>query len=54
MAAVKRMIAIAKERGLDAIAKMLESAYVDYCNFSVTTLEELKEIQEEKKKGERS
>ena len=46
MAAVKRMVAIAKERGLDAIAKMLESAYVDDCNSSVTTLEELKEIKE--------
>ena len=46
MAAVKRMIAIAKERGLDTIAKMLESAYVDDCNCSVTTLEELKEIKE--------
>ena len=46
MAAAKRMVAIAKEQGLDAIAKMLESAYVDDCNCSVTTLEELKEIKE--------
>ena len=46
MAAVKRMIAIARERGLHAIAKMLESAYVDDCNYSVTTIEELKEIRE--------
>ena len=37
MAAIKRMITIAKEQGLDAIAKMLESAYVDDCNCSVTT-----------------
>ena len=46
MAAVKKMVAFAKERGLYAIAKMLESAYVDDCNSSVTTLEELKEIKE--------
>ena len=47
MAAVKKMVAFAKERGLNAIAKVLESAYVDDCNSSVTTLEELKEIKEE-------
>ena len=44
MAAVKKMVAFAKERGLNAIAKVLESAYVDDCNSSVTTLEELEEI----------
>ena len=46
MAAVKKMVMFAKERGLYAIAKVLESAYVDDCNSSVTTLEELKEIKE--------
>ena len=46
MAAVEKMVTFAKERGLHAIAKMLESAYVDDCNSSVTTLEELKEIKE--------
>ena len=46
MAAVKRMIAIARQRGLHAIAKMLESAYADDCNCLVTTVEELKEIRE--------
>ena len=35
MAAVKKMVAFAKERGLYAIAKVLESAYVDDCNSSV-------------------
>ena len=44
MAAVKKMVAFAKERGLRAVAKVLESAYVDDCNSSVTTLEELEEI----------
>ena len=47
MAAVKKMVSFAKERGLFAISKVLESAYVDDCNSSVTTLEELKEIKEE-------
>ena len=44
MAAVKKMVAFAKERGLNTIAKGPESAYVDDCNSSVTTLEELEEV----------
>ena len=47
MAAVKKMVAFARERGLNTIAKVLESAYVDDCNSSVTTLEELEEIKQE-------
>ena len=46
MAAVKKMVEFTKERGLYAITKMPESAYVDDCNSSVTSLEELKEIKE--------
>ena len=46
MAAVKRMIAIATQRELHTIAKVLESAYVDDCNCSVATVQELKEIKE--------
>ena len=44
MAAVKKMIEFAKDKGLLNIARVLESAYVDDCNSSVSTLEELKEI----------
>ena len=46
MAAVKKMVAIAKERGLHAIAKMLESAYVDDCNSSFGNHDELDEIKQ--------
>ena len=46
MAAIKKMIAFAKERGLHAIAKVLDSAYVDDCNSFVKTTEELTEIKE--------
>ena len=41
MATVKKMIEFAKEKGLVNIAKVLESAYVDDCNSSVSTMEEL-------------
>ena len=47
MAAVKKMVAFAREKGLNTIAKVLESAYVDDCNSSVTTLEELEEVKQE-------
>ena len=46
MAAVKKLITFAKEKGLKNIAKVLESAYVDDCNSSVATLEELEEIKQ--------
>ena len=46
MAAVKKLITLAKEKGLKNIAKVLESAYVDDCNSSVGTLEELEEIRQ--------
>ena len=46
MAAVKKLIEFAREKGLKNIAKVLESAYVDDCNSSVATLEELDEIKE--------
>ena len=46
MAAVKKMIEFAKEKGLHNIARVLESAYVDDCNSSVSTLEELEEIKQ--------
>ena len=45
--AVKKMVEFAREKGLHTIAKVLESAYVDDCNSSVSTLEELKEIKQE-------
>ena len=44
MAAVKKLIEFAKEKGLYNIAKVLESAYVDDCNSSVSTLKDLEEI----------
>ena len=47
MAAVKKMVAFARERGLNTIAKVLKKAYVDDCNSSVTTLEELEEVKQE-------
>ena len=46
MTEVNRMVCIARQRGHRAIAKMLESAYRDDCNYSVTAVEELKEIKE--------
>ena len=44
MAAVKKLIEFAREKGLENIAKVLESAYVDDCNSSVATQEELNEV----------
>ena len=46
MAAVKKLIEFAKEKGLESIARVLESAYVDDCNSSVATQEELDEIKQ--------
>ena len=46
MATVKKMIEFAKDKGLLNIARVLESAYVDNCNSSVSTLEELEEIKQ--------
>ena len=46
MAAVKKLIEFAREKGLENIAKVLESAYVDDCNSSVATQEELDEIKQ--------
>ena len=40
------MIEFAKEKGLNNIAKVLESAYVDDCNSSVPILEDLEEIKQ--------
>merc|ERR1711873_385666 len=47
MAAVKKLIEFAREMGLENVAKVLESAYVDDCNSSVATEEELEEIKKE-------
>ena len=47
MEAVKKMVAFAREKGLNIIAKVLESAYVDDCNSSVATPEELEEVKQE-------
>ena len=44
MAAVKKLIEFAREMGLENVAKVLESAYVDDCNSSVATEKELEEI----------
>ena len=44
MAAVKQLIAMAKEKGFFKIAQVLESAYVDDCNSSVASIEDLEEI----------
>ena len=46
MAAVKKLIEFAREKGLENIAKVLESVYVDDCNSSVATQEELDEIKQ--------
>ena len=44
MAAIKQIIAFARAQGLEAIARALESAYVDDCNCSVSTKEEVEKI----------
>ena len=44
---VNRIVAVAIQRGQHAIAKMLENAYRDDCNYPVTTEEELREFKEE-------
>ena len=44
MAAVKKLITMAKEEGLFKIAQVLESAYVDDCNSSMACIEELEEV----------
>ena len=46
MAAVKKLIEFAREKGLENISKVLEIAYVNDCNSSVATQEELDEIKE--------
>ena len=40
------MVAVATEKGQHAIARMLENVYIDDCNYSTTTEEELREIEE--------
>ena len=40
------MIAIAESRGLKTVAKLLRAAYVDDCNCSFETEEEVKELKE--------
>ena len=47
MAAVKQLIAMAKEKGFFKIAQVLESAYVDDCNSSVASIGDLEEIKQE-------
>merc|ERR1711872_1210328 len=47
MAAVKKLITMAKEEGFFEIAKVLESAYVDDCNSSVASIADLEEIKQE-------
>ena len=37
MAAVKKLIEFAREKGLENVAKVLKSAYVDDCNSPVAT-----------------
>ena len=46
MAAIKKLVAIAREKGLDTIARALESAYVDECNCSLGSHKEVEEIKE--------
>ena len=46
MAAVKKLITMAKEEGFFKIAQVLESAYVDDCNASVACIEELEEVKQ--------
>ena len=45
-AAVKKMMPIAENRGLDIVAKLLRAAYVDDCNCSFQTKEEVQELKE--------
>ena len=47
MAAVKKLIEFARNLHLENVAKVLESAYVDDCNSSVASSEELEEIKSE-------
>ena len=44
MAAIKQIIAFARDEWLEAIAKALEAAYVDDCNCSVSTRKEVEKI----------
>ena len=46
MAAIKQVIAFAREKGFEAIARALEAAYVDDCNSSVSTRKEVEIIKE--------
>ena len=46
MAAVKKLIEFVRNLHLENVAKVLESAYVDDCNSSVATREELEEIKQ--------
>ena len=46
MAAVKKLIDFARKLKLENVAKVLESAYVDDCNSSVGTENELEEVKE--------
>ena len=41
VAAVKKIKEMAKEAKLETIVKVLDSAYVDDCNSSMSTMEEL-------------
>ena len=47
MAAVKQLIAMARQAGFYKIAQVLESAYVDDCNSSVESIKDLEEIKQE-------
>ena len=47
MAAVKKLTEFARNMRLENVAKVLESAYVDDCNSSVATNDELEEIKNE-------
>ena len=44
LAAIKRIINYAREQNLETIARILEAAYVDDCNSSVSTKEEVETI----------
>ena len=46
MAAVKKLIAFAREKDLQNVAQVLESAYVDDCNSSFGNYDELEEIKQ--------
>ena len=47
MAAVKQLIAMARQEGFHKVAQVLESAYVDDCNSSVESIKDLEEIKQE-------